>query len=434
ALLKTLEEPPEHVKFVLATTDPQKIPVTILSRCMQFNLRRLSVEQIAGQLAAILESESIDHEDAAVAMLARAADGSMRDGLSLLDQALAGESGSLKAEAVEEMLGSVEQRHLNEIVEALIDGDAKRALTAVSEVFSLARDLSRLLGDLAEMLHRIALIQQVPDYRDDARPDWEQLVEYAGGMDPEDVQLHYQIAVTGRRDLGLAPSMRTGCEMTILRMFAFRPAGAGTSGEADEASEPAGSAATVREAAGRSSRPAPRSPASEGRRDAATTAESRPPTEPARPAETVREPDRAVTDAERPAAPTPENWPETLARLGLNGSVRAVAGLLALDRIDEHGVEFRVAEDDMTLLTKRFRASLTEALERHVGRKLKLAFHPVDDGESLETPARIAERDQARAQADAETAAEHDPLVQRMKETFDAEIVPGSVRPTPPRT
>ncbi|MGK7294305.1 MAG: DNA polymerase III subunit gamma/tau [Candidatus Wenzhouxiangella sp. M2_3B_020] len=415
ALLKTLEEPPEHVKFVLATTDPQKIPVTILSRCMQFNLRRLGVDEIADQLETILDREGVDHDAAAVGLLARAADGSMRDGLSLLDQALAAGSGKLELEAVENMLGTVEQRHLNAILEALIDGDAKTALAAVSEVFSLARDLSRLLADLAEMLHRIALMQQVPDYRDDSRTDWEQLTEYAGRMDAEDVQLFYQIAVAGRRDLGLAPSMRTGCEMTILRMFAFEPAGPGSGHPPPEgakrgAGEPGPPEASVREPA----------PAASG------------PAEPSQ--ERTGEPAPEQEPAGGAVALTRETWPQVLSRLDLNGSVRAVAGMLALSRADDNRVEFQLTRDDLMLVTDRFKASLAEALRGYTGLDRKLEFRPVDDDGGLVTPARLDSDERARAQADAEAAVAQDPVVRRMQETFDAEVVPGSVRPASSRS
>jgi DNA polymerase-3 subunit gamma/tau len=393
ALLKTLEEPPDHVKFVLATTDPQKIPVTILSRCLQFNLRRLSVEEIGGQLGHILEAEGIEFDEAALALLARAADGSMRDGLSLLDQALAQDPERLSREPVAEMLGTVEHRHLDAIVEALIDGDVRAALEAVNDVFGLARDLSRMLADLAEMLHRIALIQQVPDYRDDSRTDWEQLSDYAARLDPEDVQLYYQIAVTGRRDLGLAPSMRSGCEMTILRMFAFRPA---------EAGEPERAAPAARR-----------------------TAADEP---------TVRE--AAPASGAQPSAPsgdavalTRATWPDVLRALDLNGSVRAVAGMLALGAADDARIEFRAARDDLMLITDRFKASLATALAEHTGLERRLEFRAAGDEEDLVTPAKLDSDDRARAQADAEAAVAADPVVRRMQDKFDAEVVPGSVRP-----
>jgi len=393
ALLKTLEEPPEHVKFVLATTDPQKIPVTILSRCMQFNLRRLEVDEIAGKLKSILEAERIEFEPAAVTLLARAADGSMRDGLSLLDQALAAASGTLDLSPVEEMLGSVEQRHLNAIVEALIEGDAAAALAVVGELFSLARDLSRLLDDLAELLHRVALLQQVPDYRDESRTDWEQLAAWARRLDPEDVQLYYQIATTGRRDLGLAPSPRTGCEMTLLRMFAFRPAGqsAGATGAAASTSKPRASAG-VRESAGAATTPPAATPAAQARL-------------------------------------APERWPQVLDQLELNGAMRAVANLLALTAVDDARLEFRASRDDIGLVSERFKASLARALEGWCGFRPQLQFRAAPDDQTLVTPAKLRDDRAAQAHAEAEAALAGDPAVKRLQSTFDAEILPGSVRP-----
>jgi len=419
ALLKTLEEPPEHVKFVLATTDPQKIPVTILSRCMQFNLRRLSVEEISGQIESILNREQLEYEHAALALLARAADGSMRDGLSLLDQALAAGSGKLEYTAVEDMLGTVEQRHLNTIVEALIETNPAAALAAVAEVFRLARDLARLLADLAEMLHRIALIQQVPDYRDDSRTDWENLVDYAARLDPEDVQLYYQIAVTGRRDLGLAPSDRSGCEMTILRMFAFQPALASAS--ASSTGRPPAVAA------------AQESPAASESAAASGAVRETPPDRSA----ASREPSRAAAPDSAPDTPEPlnsESWPRVIRLLELNGSVKAVAGMLAVGEADDKRVEFRLGRDDLMLVTDRFKASLAKALQDYSGLERKLDFKPVGDDADLLTPARLDNDERARAQADAEAAVAEDPVVKRMQEKFDAEIVPGSVRPADSRS
>lgn len=415
ALLKTLEEPPEHVKFVLATTDPQKIPVTILSRCMQFNLKRLEVDQISGQLRYILDEEGIEADDGALALLARAADGSMRDALSLLDQALAAGSGTLALDAVEEMLGTVERRHLVRIIEALIDRDAAAALDAVAEVFGLARDLARLLEDLAEMLHRIALIQQVPDYRDDSRTDWEQLAEFATRLDPEDVQLHYQIAVTGRRDLGLAPSMRTGCEMTVLRMFAFQPAesGGGSDAPAPSAEHRGAPGETAVREAG--TRPGDAAPAT----SKSPTAESATP--------------RPAPAGAPPVELDPDSWPRLLRSLPLNGSVRAVAGMLALADADDRRVEFRLSRDDLQWVTERFKASLAQALNESTGKERKLEFRPVD-GDELTTPAKLDDDERARLQADAEAAVAEDPVVQRMRDQFDAEVVPGSVRPTDTRS
>ncbi len=237
ALLKTLEEPPPHVKFVLATTDPHKLPVTILSRCLRFNLTRLLPEQISGHLGKILQAESIEAEESAIMRIARAADGSMRDGLSLLDQAIAFGGGSLKDADVASMLGSIDHVHIAAIIDALTRADANALLDIVNELVIQSRNLDTALDELAEAMHRIALIHAAPGFRDPERADWDSLVERAAQISPEDVQLYYQIAITGRRDLGLAPDPRTGLEMTLLRMLAFKPAEAGSGGVVSGAEE-----------------------------------------------------------------------------------------------------------------------------------------------------------------------------------------------------
>ncbi len=409
ALLKTLEEPPEHVKFVLATTDPQKIPVTILSRCLQFNLQRLDVEKISGHLDFILGQEQIEAAPEATLALARAADGSMRDALSLLDQALAAGSGHLDAGQVHDMLGTVEQRQLERIIEALIEHDPAAALAAVDEVFRMARDLGRLLADLGEMLHRVALIQQVPEYRDDTRTDWDRLVDFAGRLDPEDVQLYYQIVLTGRRDLPLAPSPRAGCEMTLLRMFAFRVAAGADfrSQKADPAPAPA---------------------------DQPGVAEATPAQSPSASVETTENegssPDAVGDSAAVSSALSAAAWPRVLAEIEVNGSVRTVAGMLVIGSVDEKRIEFLHAAEDSMLISERFNASLTAALAAHTGVQRKLVFRPVEDEQALAaSPAALQQKHRQQAQAGAEQAIERDPVIQSMRESLGAEVVPGSVRP-----
>ena len=422
ALLKTLEEPPDHVKFVLATTDPQQIPVTILSRCLQFNLRRLTTEEIGGQIRRILEAEGIEAEDAAVDLLARAADGSMRDGLSLLDQALAG-SGKLLESDVRDMLGSVEQRHVHDILEGLSNNDAAAAVAAVGEVFAQARGMGQLLADLSEALHRIALIQQLPDYRDDSRADWDELVDLAGKLDSEDVQLWYQIAITGRRDLPLAPSERSGCEMTLLRMFAFRPLEEAGRSDDGQGGADAGSGASTRTGAASGSAPAgaradARPPISSGAESAAAASRSAAPAEgPVIAAETSPNP-----------ALSCETWPRVLEELPLSDSFRTVAAMLVVGRFERPKVKFTAARDDMVLISERFRQALEEAVTQWAGEPLKISIEPVDDAE-LATPAVLEEQKVARTQAEAEAAIEADPFVQRLVEQFDAEVVRESIRP-----
>ncbi len=224
ALLKTLEEPPEHVKFLLATTDPQKLPVTVLSRCLQFNLKRLDEEQIQGQMTRILAAEEIEADPSAIVQLAKAADGSLRDGLSLLDQAIAYAGGALRDDVVRTMLGTVDRTQVAAMLDALAEGDGPRLLQVVSALAEFSPDWSGVLEALAEGLHRIQVQQLVPG----AAADGEGIdaVGFAQRLRPEVVQLWYQMALSGRRDLYLAPSPRAGFEMAVLRMLAFRPAAA----------------------------------------------------------------------------------------------------------------------------------------------------------------------------------------------------------------
>ncbi|WP_062536107.1 DNA polymerase III subunit gamma/tau, partial [Mizugakiibacter sediminis] len=232
ALLKTLEEPPPHVKFLLATTDPQKLPVTVLSRCLKFNLKRLLPAQIVAQMRHILEAEGIAFEADAIAELARAADGSLRDGLSLLDQAIAYGGGAVRAADVRAMLGSIAQGEVGALLQALAAGDGKALLDEAARIAGFSPDFGAVLDQLAGALHRIQLRQLVPGFRAEGEDEDPLADALAARLAPEDVQLFYQMAVTGRRDLNLAPDARTGFEMTLLRMLAFRPAEGGAAAPA----------------------------------------------------------------------------------------------------------------------------------------------------------------------------------------------------------
>ncbi|NIK50955.1 DNA polymerase III subunit gamma/tau [Xanthomonas arboricola] len=232
ALLKTLEEPPEHVKFLLATTDPQKLPVTVLSRCLQFNLKRLDEDQIQGQMTRILAAEQIESDPSAIVQLSKAADGSLRDGLSLLDQAIAYAGGALREDVVRTMLGTVDRTQVGAMLQSLADGDGARLMQVVAALAEFSPDWSGVLEALAEALHRIQVQQLVPSVAfvgDGIDP-----TAYAAQLRPEVVQLWYQMALNGRRDLYLAPSPRAGFEMAVLRMLAFRPAAAVPAGGSDD--------------------------------------------------------------------------------------------------------------------------------------------------------------------------------------------------------
>ncbi len=239
ALLKTLEEPPPQVKFLFATTDPQKLPVTVLSRCLQFNLKRISQAQIEAYLASITEQETFEAEPDALKLLANAADGSMRDALSLLDQAVAYGGGQARADDVRAMLGTVQARQLEQLLTALCNADGSALWEAAQEMVSHSPDFSRVLGEIAQILHRAALVQVMPSV-DDPDPIVQAV---ARALTPEDLQLYYDICLRGRRDLDLAPDHRCGFEMALLRILAFTPM---ADGPAAGGGEQAGGVATPR--------------------------------------------------------------------------------------------------------------------------------------------------------------------------------------------
>ncbi|PWK85354.1 DNA polymerase-3 subunit gamma/tau [Fulvimonas soli] len=417
ALLKTLEEPPPHVKFLLATTDPQKLPVTVLSRCLKFNLKRLLPEQIAGQMRHILAAEGIAYEDAAIAELARAADGSLRDGLSLLDQAIAYGGGALGADEVRAMLGSVARGQVLGVLDALADGDGARLLEECARIASFSPDFGGVLDDLAATLHRIQLLQLVPGYRgaEDGDGDASALTGLAGRFAPEDVQLYYQIATTGRRDLPLAPDARTGFEMALLRMLAFRPA----EGDGARAERPA-APAMARAAAAPPSRPA--APAS------------------AAPASAPVAPPRAAAPAPPPAAPRPAvatdarglpDWDSLIEVAGLRGPLGQLAQNAALRERDGHTLVLALQPAHMHLAVEPMVSQMEERVGQALGERIRLRF--VEDGGSAAlTPAARAASARESAQSAAEQAIEEDPLVQSLKREFGARVLPQTVKPFGP--
>ncbi|MFA0812490.1 DNA polymerase III subunit gamma/tau [Microbulbifer epialgicus] len=248
ALLKTLEEPPPHVKFLLATTDPQKLPVTVLSRCLQFKLKNMSTERVVEHLRFVLEQEQVPFEEGALWHLGRAADGSMRDGMSLTDQAIAFGGGKISEAEVRSMLGSIDTGLVWKLLRALANEDAAELFGVVAELAQQAPDFSAALAELADSLHRLAVTQVLPQSVDNSLGDGEWLRELANHIAPENIQLYYQMALYARRDLPLAPDPRSGFEMALLRMLAFRPQGVadiprsplpGSTGEEQVPPEPA---------------------------------------------------------------------------------------------------------------------------------------------------------------------------------------------------
>ncbi len=224
ALLKTLEEPPPHIKFLLATTDPQKLPVTILSRCLQFNLKNMAPEKIVSHLQFVLGEEKIPFDDASLWLIARSAEGSMRDALSLTDQAIAFGSGSLREDDVRAMLGTIDHRLVFELLDSLVAGDGKGIINRIAAMAEFSPDFGGVLAEMISILHRVAVCQVVPEAIDNSLGDQQQVQSLAQRVRAEEIQLYYQIALTGRKDLPMNPNPREALEMTLLRMLAFRPA------------------------------------------------------------------------------------------------------------------------------------------------------------------------------------------------------------------
>ncbi|HEB94255.1 MAG TPA: DNA polymerase III subunit gamma/tau [Gammaproteobacteria bacterium] len=508
ALLKTLEEPPPHVKFLLATTDPQKLPVTILSRCLQFNLKHLSPEQIRNHLGMVLEKEGIVFDTPALGLIARVADGSMRDALSLLDQAIAFGGGSLREPDVRSMLGSIEQHHIIDLLTGLADGDANALLSRIAQLAEQAPDFAGVLAELISTLHRIALAQAVPGVVNDEMADRQAVLALAGRLSPEDVQLYYQIALIGRRDLPLAPTPRGGFEMVLLRMLAFRPHSArddtpprpaaaqptpanhGASQQSNHPSPPTAPPAT--DASRRASAMADVRSQLTGKAKAAATKKTK------KPANTGNAPSQPiapramppairqnpppqdqspVTDdmppipdymkeeippaygntrasaaasaatAERhetlavaepapaaivPAAaievvPGPDEWESLATALDLKGVNQQLALNCALTSRQGNHFTLSLAPTHAQLLSTARENLLREALGQQLGETVTLSINVEQTGNT--SPATRQKQRQAARQRQAEASIEQDHTVQALRETFAAQINPGSVQP-----
>lgn len=378
AMLKTLEEPPGHVLFILATTDPQKVPVTVLSRCLQFNLKQLPPVQIAGQMARVLKAEGVEGEEDALYLLAQAAHGSMRDALSLLDQAIAYSGGAVTGAGVRNMLGTIDETFLYGVLEALAAGDAPAAMAIADDMEGRNLSFDSALQDLASLLHLIALAQKAPQALDGAgraASQSERIGKLAGLLDPEDVQLYYQIAIHGRGDLPLAPDEYAGFTMALLRMFAFRPEGSG-----------AGAA-----------RP---SPARVGTTSAAPT----------------RTAERSVREQAAPVRSFDGDWPALARSLNVGGIAKQLAQQSELKRFDGKVIEIAIAPSARHLAEKTYQEKLGAALSEHFGSPIRLlveAGQPVAD----------------TAQDRAVSAINQDAFVRELVEQFDATVVETSINP-----
>ncbi len=417
SMLKTLEEPPEHVKFVLATTDPQKIPVTVLSRCLQFNLKQLPPTLIAERLAAILTAEAVASDPPALALIARAAQGSMRDALSLLDQAIAYGGGEVLAPAVREMLGAVDTGHVYRIVDALVAGDGPALLAEADAIAQRSIAFASALEELASLFHRIATVQIVPAAAETMH-DGDRVAGYAARVAPEAVQLAYQICVQGRADLALAPEEATGFAMTLLRLLAFEPGEAPRVPPAEGGPAPrrmAGSAAPARTAAG----PALSTTAATMARE--PTAPGGPALEPAGSADTSS---AAVAGVALPNDPA--QWPTFVAGLALTGIAGQLAAQSELLRSEARHLVLGVPEAQKHLIDKAYTDKLKAALEGAIGTRVRLEFELVSATQASLAAQQRHERAEEKAKAEAQFLGE--PFVQGVVTRLGGKIKPDSIK------
>jgi DNA polymerase-3 subunit gamma/tau len=395
AMLKTLEEPPEHVKFILATTDPQKIPVTVLSRCLQFNLKQMPPLAISTHLAHVLQAEGVTYEAAALALIARSAAGSMRDALSLLDQAIAHGAGSVEESQVRAMLGTVDIDYLYSILEAVQAGDVGELLRVAADMSLRSLSFGAALQELAGLLTRLQIVQCAPASLDDEDPDRTRLLELASRLSPEFVQLAYQIVIHGRTDLPMAPDEYAGFMMTLLRLHGFRP---------DSVADVVSSIKSV-------SRAAPT-------RIVAEAVASSPIVPP------KIQPAPAVAHKVDAAA---SEWHEIVAALQLNGLARELAHHCELRELGETECVLRLAPAHGHLQMKPAPDKLQQALREHLGRPLVLRFE-LEQTES-DTPAATVGRERRERQEQAIASIEQDSFVRDVIEGFDASLVESTIKP-----
>ena len=434
ALLKTLEEPPGHVKFLFATTDPEKLLVTVLSRCLQFNLKRLDEAQIRGQIVKILGAEGIEADDAAVRQLAHAADGSLRDGLSLLDQAIAYTGGKLDGGAVAAMLGTVDRNRVQALLAALADNDGARLLGEAAQLAEFSPDWGSVLDAIAEALHRIQVKQLVPAV--EVASDAVDVGALAARLRPELVQLWYQMALNGRRDLGYAPSPRSGFEMSLLRMLAFRP------GEQAVAVGPerAQAASVPPSAATRTAPSAAAMAAAEQARAVLADVEHARQAPPAAAApDAVAAPMRVAEPRPEPAAPVPtsarsallvtdtEHWLDLVRDSGLRGPPKLLAEHAAFVAHADGVLRLSLTPEHEHLKSPSLVLQLCDALGRALGGDVQVRFETGQPRGETANARNARERDSR--QASAEQGFADDPDIRRLVQVHGAQIVPDSIRP-----
>ncbi len=424
AMLKTLEEPPAHVKFILATTDPQKVPVTVLSRCLQFNLRQIASPTIIAHLQDVLTQEKIPFEIAGIQLIAQAAQGSMRDALSLTDQAVAYGNQVVNEADVRSMLGAIDQRYLFDIVNALINEDGASLIAKAQEMESRSISFEAALHDLAKILHQIAIAQAVPETISPDLPERDRLLQLAQTLSAEQLQLYYQIALLGSRDIGLAPDEYAGFTMSLLRMLAFSPADS-LSAQKKNSVNPISKVATpVTENVIPIYNPTASQDTNAQTEAMQTAVESISVEAVIDPPERQSEETDALTHDE--STLFDGNW-RKLVELHLKlGIARALAQNCEMLSYDEDSITLRVAEKQKHLVSATYQEKLSSAINVHFGKKIKLHFQ-IDS--EANTPAKEQAEEKAIIQSTAEDAIMNDAFVQALMHDFDAKIIPNSIKP-----
>ncbi len=395
ALLKTLEEPPPHALFLLATTDPQKLPMTVLSRCLKFNLKRLLPAQIQGQMRHILDAEGIAADDAALTLLAHAADGSLRDGLSLLDQAIAYGGGNVRGDDVRAMLGSLDSAEVLGLARALAAGDGRALLDEARRIVAFAPDFGKVLDDLAALFHRLQLRQLVPGYAEDEGDDaGAAQADLAARLGAEEVQLYYQLALSGRRDLPLAPDEITGFEMALLRMLAFRPR-----------RDDDGERAVPLRAPDAAPAPAPARAM---------------PSEPA-PAAPLQQAGAVMT-----GLPDAAQWSALIEQAGLGGPLRELARHAVPQAREGQTLVLAMAQAHLNMADATLLDQIAARLAPALGARLRLRCVA---SAAADTPAARSARQRDDATQAARQALESDAQIAELRQRLDARILPESIRP-----
>jgi DNA polymerase III subunit gamma/tau len=405
AMLKTLEEPPAHVKFILATTDPQKVPVTVLSRCLQFNLRQMASTTIAEYLQSVLKTENIAFELSAIHLISRAAAGSMRDALSLTDQAIAYGNQTVNETEVRNMLGAIDQSYLYELIHALINNDGAALIEKAKQMEARSLSFESALSDLANLLHQVAIAQTVPSSIATDLPERTALLDLAQNISAETLQLYYQITILGYRDIGLAPDEYAGFTMTLLRMLAFAPA------------SDANSKTQVRHKTAIDSSNITIKPSTEKVNLTHQDAETKLPSTPSKTQSTPINNELLTFDG---------NWRNLVENNLKLGLARALAQNCELLSFDENSMTLRVAESQKHLVSASYQDKLSNAINEYFGRKIKLSFEV--NGEA-NTPALQKSTEKAIVQSSAEAAILNDHFVQALMQNFDAQIIPNTIKP-----